>query len=104
MTENIYLILALIAGIIIGFIFFGGLWLTVKTGVTSKKPALLFIISFVLRTGITLLGFYFVSAGNFKKMVACLIGFTVARFIIKQKTTSGIKNIQVKKITNEIKS
>jgi len=40
MTE--LLILALAAGLVLGAIFFGGLWWTVRKGVSSKYPALWF--------------------------------------------------------------
>ncbi len=39
MNETLLLIVALIAGIALGIIFFAGLWLTVKKAVTAKVPA-----------------------------------------------------------------
>jgi F1F0 ATPase subunit 2 len=101
MNETIYIILIFICGIILGIIFFGGLWFTVKKVVTSKIPGLLFIISFIFRTGIVLLGFYYLAAGNFKNMIACLIGFIIARFIIKQSTKSEKKYVIGKEASNE---
>ena len=58
-NEILHLFPALLAGLALGILFFGGLWLTVQQGVRSKKPALLFAISFVARISITLAGFYF---------------------------------------------
>jgi F1F0 ATPase subunit 2 len=100
MNEIIYIIIVFICGIILGIIFFGGLWLTIKKSVTSKTPGLLFFASFLIRTGIALLGFYFLAANNWKNMVACLVGFIISRFIIKQYTKHETHAI-AKEVTHE---
>ncbi len=100
MNDIIYIIIVFICGIILGIIFFGGLWLTIKKSVTSKMPGLLFIASFFIRTGITLLGFYFLAANNWKNMAACLVGFVISRFIIKQYTKQETHTI-AKEVTHE---
>ncbi len=71
-----------IAGVLLGAIFFGGLWWTVRQGVTSQRAALWFLGSLVIRTGISMAGFYFVAAGRWDRLLACLLGFTIARFIV----------------------
>ena len=60
MNETLTLVLALVTGVLLGAIFFGGLWWTVRKGVSSERPALWFLGSLLLRTSITLTGFYFV--------------------------------------------
>ena len=82
MSEAVMLALAGIAGAALGAIFFGGLWWTVRKGVASKRPALWFFGSQLLRTAIVLAGFYLVSDGRWQRILACLIGFFVARFIV----------------------
>ena len=82
MIETLSLLLALAAGVLLGSIFFGGLWWTVRKGFSSNKPALWFFGSVVLRTGITLAGFYFVAEGHWQRLLACLIGFVLARLIV----------------------
>ena len=42
MNEPLTLVLALAAGGVLGAIFFGGLWWTVRKGVSSPQPALWF--------------------------------------------------------------
>ena len=61
MTDPLGLVLALVTGISLGAMFFGGLWWTVQKGVSSKQPALWFLGSLLLRTWLTLDGFYFVA-------------------------------------------
>ncbi|MBI1223336.1 MAG: ATP synthase subunit I [Bacteroidetes bacterium] len=86
MNEIIPIILRAGIGFVLGAVFFGGLWLTVKKGLHSGMPGLVFILSFLLRTGVTLTGFYFAAAGNWKYMLACLAGFILARIIIRRYT------------------
>lgn len=81
MNEWLTLALAGMAGLLLGAIFFGGLWWTVRLGVTSKRPALLFLGSMLLRTGVVIAGFYVVSDGHWQRLLACLFGFAIARFI-----------------------
>ena len=70
------------AGFVLGAIFFGGLWWTVRKGLTSKQPALWFFGSMLLRMGIALAGFYFVGRGDWRRLLACLLGFVFARFVV----------------------
>ena len=81
-VEIVTLSLAALAGVLIGAIFFGGLWWTVLYGLRSKRPALLFMVSLFVRFGLALIGFYFVGGGHLERLVACLIGFVACRVIL----------------------
>ena len=76
------LVLAGIAGCLLGAIFYGGLWWTVRQGLSSKRPALWFSTSLLLRVTIALGGFYFVGARHWVWLVLCLLGFSVARLAV----------------------
>jgi len=82
MSETPALILALLAGISLGTIFFGGLWWTTRKGVLSPRPAVWFFGSLVLRAIIAAAGFIFVAHGDWRRLVACLLGFLLARFLV----------------------
>ena len=82
MIEAPALVLALLAGIALGTIFFGGLWWTIRLGISSKWAAVWFLGSLLLRTATALAGFYFVSQGDWRKVLACLVGFLIARFLV----------------------
>jgi len=82
MTEGSPLLLALAVGVLLGAIFFGGLWWTVARGIGSRFAALWFILSLLLRTSVAVAGFYLVGRGSWLRLVACLIGFMVARLIV----------------------
>ena len=82
MTDIPGLILAVLAGVLLGVVFFGGLWWTVQKAVTSETPALWFLGSLLLRTGLILAGFYLAAQGHWSRLAGCLLGFLIARFMI----------------------
>jgi len=86
MNEILSVIPALMTGVLLGAMFFGGLWWTVRRGVLSTRPGCWFFTSLLLRTGITLVGFYAVSDGHWKRLLVCLFGFTLARVIVTRLT------------------
>ncbi len=88
MNENLMLALALGMGGLLGAFFFGGLWWTIQQGVNAKQPGLWFFGSLLLRTGITLAGFYGMAAGHWQRFLACLVGFVIVRFIVLRLTRS----------------
>ena len=93
MIEAFGLALALAAGVALGAIFFGGLWWTVRGGVASKQPAFLFLVSLLLRSGVVLAGFYFMAAGHWQRLAACLVGFVVARVLVVRLTPSYLGQV-----------
>ena len=81
MYETLTLVLALAAGVVLGAIFFGGLWWTVRKGVSSEHPAVWFLGSILLRTSMTLIGFYVIVGEHWDRLIVCLLGFVMARMI-----------------------
>jgi len=87
------LFLSLLAGGALGTFFFGGLWWTVRKGLTSNHPALWFFGSTLLRTGLVVVGFYFVSSGDWRKLLACLLGFFIARVVVTRLTRTKTEGL-----------
>ena len=96
------LVLALLAGVLLGMFFFGGLWWTIRRGVSSKQPAALFFFSLLLRTGIALAGFYVVARGDWRRVLACLVGFMLARILVSWLTRVPIAKTKGAQIVGEI--
>ena len=92
MNEILTLVLACAAGGVLGAVFFGGLWFTVRRGVSSKQPALWFFGSLLLRMSIALSGFYFVGRGHWERLLPCLLGFVVARLVVTWLTRPSAEN------------
>ncbi len=82
MNEGMRLLLATVAGLLLGAFFFGGLWWTVQRGLTRARPALWFIGSLLLRMGVTVMGFLLVGDGHWQRLALCMAGFIVARWIV----------------------
>jgi len=82
MNETLPLIWSALAGVVLGAIFFGGLWWTVRRGAVSPRPAWWFLVSALLRMGIALAGFYLVADHRWQRLLACLIGFIFARLLV----------------------
>ena len=80
------LVLALVAGGALGAMFYGGLWWTVLRGASSATPARWFFTSALLRTGVTLAGFYVVAGGRADRLVLSLLGFSIAHVAIARLT------------------
>jgi F1F0 ATPase subunit 2 len=92
MHEFLSLTPALGAGVSLGAFFFGGLWWTVRKGVSSQRPALWFFGSMLLRMSITLAGFYFVGHENWERWLLCLLGFILARFVVQELTRPPVEH------------
>ena len=86
MNKVFACLVALSAGAGLGIMFFGGLWWTIRKGVSFHRPELWFLFSMLLRTSIVLAGFYFVAAGHWQRLLLCLSGFIVARLIVMRFT------------------
>lgn len=107
MIDWLALFWVLLAGAGLGLFYFGGLWLTVNQllraslradahsvtkipaslradahSVTKiSHPGALFLLSFIVRTAITLLGFYLVMGSRWERAAPLVIGFLLARLI-----------------------
>lgn len=82
MSAMVSLMLALLAGLALGLLYFGGLWLTVRRLARTRRPAPLFALSLLLRMALTLAGFYLVMDGSWQRMLACLAGFIAVRQLL----------------------
>lgn len=88
MTSMTSLLLTLGAGLGLGIVFYGGLWLTVSRMGSTAHPILLVAASFLARTAFALAGIWLVSGGELKPLVFCLAGFLTGRWLILWKTRS----------------
>jgi len=82
MNDLAALAFAAVGGAALGVIFYGGLYWTIRRGMQSPLPALWFSGSLLLRTVLVLGGFYAISGGDWRRLVACLPGFLLARVAV----------------------
>jgi F1F0 ATPase subunit 2 len=84
MSEVTGVALAVVTGMMLGAIFFGGLWWTVINGIKAREPARWFICSWLLRTGIVVSGFYLLlglPGASWAVLLAGLAGFGLVRLV-----------------------
>lgn len=86
MNEVLNLILVLLIGLLLGIVFYGGLWLTVKMTLNKPNPGLWLLLSFVLRMAVVLVGLYAISGKDWKAMLVGLFGVIIARPIVQRFT------------------
>jgi F1F0 ATPase subunit 2 len=72
----------LAAGTLVGAFYFGGLWWTVRRVVCSRRPGLLMLASYWVRTAAALALFYVIMDGNWLRLLVCLAGFLVMRQLL----------------------
>ena len=89
MNEPLSLAYAFAAGALLGAMFYGGLWWTVRLGISSKRVALWFLGSLLLRISVALAGFYLVSDGQWEQLLACLLGFVMPRLSVARLAQSS---------------
>ncbi len=80
--EWVPVLLSLSGGFGAGLLYFGGLWWSVKRLARVKRPALLSLISFLLRAAFVLAVFYLLGQGRWERIAACLAGFLLARVLL----------------------
>lgn len=85
MTDLFMLAWDLAAGLLLGAIFFGGLWWTVRS-VSTRTVAPWLLGSFLVRTMIVLAGFYGIAHGAWFAVPVCLVGFLAARIAVTRFT------------------
>ncbi len=82
LTKEILLLLGAAAGgVLLGLFYYLGSWFTLKRLSDSRRPALLVLISFLLRLAVTLVGLYWVTDGEGLRLIAALLGLLLARLI-----------------------
>ena len=86
MREAAGILTAALAGMLLGAFFFGGLWWTVRKTLSSRMAPLWFSGSFLVRTAVVLLGFYFVAQGDWRRITGCVAGFLGARLCVVRFT------------------
>lgn len=85
------LVLAVLCGVILGGMYFTGLWFTVQRIHNGKHPVFWLITSMAMRMILLLAAFYAIlSYGNWVHLLAVLTGFVVIRMLYTRRMRSQI--------------
>jgi len=76
------LLIPLLAGSLLGLVYFVGLWQTVKRLPGARHPWRLFAVSYASRMVAVLGGFYLLMDGVWERLAAAVVGFLVVRTLM----------------------
>jgi len=96
-SEGLWILVALGVGLLLGLSYFGGLWFTIRNLPIARAPVFWVLSSFLVRTGISLLGFYLVMGHHWERLIMCVVGFFIMRSILVQRwglTTQNLRNMK----------
>lgn len=99
--ELLTLFMALLGGVLLGILFFVGLWWTVQKALYSNYAGIWFLTSLVLRTSLVIIGIYLITNGQWPRLLACLIGFVAARFLVFRLIPENADSRDVKRGSDE---
>lgn len=85
MNQAVLLALAFGGGLVVGLLYFGGLWFTVSYLPRARRPELVSLGSLVLRLALTLVAFYLIMGGRWERLLVALAGFVLMRTVLVRR-------------------
>ncbi|HSR05454.1 MAG TPA: ATP synthase subunit I [Proteiniclasticum sp.] len=79
------MLIAFIVGVLVGILFFGGLYFTVKKLTTIKYPALFMMLSLIVRLVILAGGIYLIMDGGIQNVLSAMAGIILVRLVMIAK-------------------
>lgn len=83
--QILFYVTAAGGGVVLGLIYFVGLWITVNKVGGVRRPYVLLAGSFLLRTALVLAGFYLLLLYNWVYLVLAMITFIITRHLVIQR-------------------
>jgi len=80
-TSVLELLFALVVGLGLGLVFFGGLAWTVRRLPSARHPVALVLGSLIVRTAAVAVGLVWVGDGKFLRMLAAATGILAMRYV-----------------------
>jgi F1F0 ATPase subunit 2 len=81
-TSLLVFAAALVGGMALGVLHFGGLWWTLRRLPGAQHPAILMVGSVLARSLVTVAGLYFIMGGAWQRLIVALGGFLVTRLML----------------------
>lgn len=92
MNESIYPGIGIMLwGIVLGLVYFGGLWITVCRLPKVKRQALWMLSSFILRNILVAAGFYAVIQLGWQSVLLCLAGLLGVRLAMTRRINKSLE-------------
>lgn len=81
MTNWYWYSICILAGLMLGIIYFTWLWKDTKT-LVNRHCLRVWFFHGIARSGLLVICFYLLSGNNWKYWIACLVGWTILRILI----------------------
>lgn len=78
------LALSIAAGFLLGVVFYGGLWLTIRHLLVTHNPIGVTLGSLLLRMATVLAGLLLVARGDWRNALACFAGLAIGRIAVSR--------------------
>ena len=89
------------AGLVAGFLYLVALWFTVKRATRTGNRSLL-LVSFLARAAVLLLAFYGLRGLGVQGLVAALLGFVAARWVMTRLLGPGPETVTEAEAEGEV--
>lgn len=89
MATVIAVAVGLVAGVVLGLVFFGGLWWTTQRLATASQPGILVAASLLVRVAVLAVGLYLLAQVGSAALLAAVLGLLVARIGLTRLAASG---------------
>jgi F1F0 ATPase subunit 2 len=76
--------ISLAVGLGLSAVFYGGLWITIRRLLVTRRPVAVTLGSLVFRTALTLAGLVLVARGQWQNALACVAGFVIGRIVVSR--------------------
>ena len=84
--------IAFLIGLVLGLVYFGGLYLSIQIMNTAKRPGLIMVLSYFIRIGIFIGVLFYISKSGIKDMIIVLIAVILVRIIMTTRLKNQIPN------------
>ena len=92
-TFDIFILgLGFISGLVLGLLYFGGLWWTLERLPRQARPKLWLTKSYIIRVALALSGFFLIMRQSVMALFFCLFGFFIMRWLMLKKLSVDQRN------------
>ena len=82
----------LACGLVLGLVYFGALWATVRRMPHARYPGSFLLVSYVARLALAAAGFYgILRLGELPALLAALLGFLSMRHVVMRRIHGGME-------------
>jgi F1F0 ATPase subunit 2 len=89
MSAVITLAAGLVAGVVLGLVFFGGLWWTTQRLATSSRPAILVSVSLLVRVAVLAAGLFLLAQVGSGALLVAALGLLATRIGLTRLAVNG---------------